>query len=109
MEKQNYYGLKVADLERYKASRAEAMKYKNIAISMQFIELDRILNAAKFSRRFFGKSQSWFAQRVKNYAVNGEKAYFTKEDYDKISEGYREIAKQLNQYADELDKAEIFD
>lgn len=109
MEKQNYYGLKVADLERYKASRVESMKYKNIAVSMQFIELDRIVNAAKFSRRFCGKSQSWFAQRLNNYAVNGKNTFFTKEDYDKISEGYRELAKQLNQYADELDKAEMYE
>lgn len=109
MEKQNYYGIKVADLERYKGYRAESFKSRDVAIMLQFIELDKIINATKFSRRFMNKSQSWFAQRVNNYAVNGEKAFFTDEEFKQIAKGYRELAKQLNQYADELDNAKAID
>ena len=107
MEKQDYYGVNVSNLENYTKHRAETIKEKKLAIIVQFNELDRILNAAKFSRRFFGKSQSWFAQRVYNYCVNGEKAFFTDDEFKQIAKGYRELAKQLNQYADELENAEM--
>lgn len=109
MEKQNYYGIKVANLERYKGYRAESIKSRDIAIMMQFMELDRIINATKFSSRFMNKSQSWFAQRVKNYAVNGAKAFFTDDEFKQIAKGYRELAQQLTQYADELDNAEMWE
>lgn len=52
-----------------------------------------------------GKSHSWFAQRVNNYAVNGEKAFFSDVEYAQIADGFRELARQLNQYADELSEA----
>ena len=104
-----YYGIQVHNLEDYRTHRAETIKDKDLAIMLQFVELDKIINASKFSKRFFNKSHSWFAQRVNNYAVNGEKAFFTNAEFETLANGFRELARQLNQYADELDNGDRFD
>ena len=109
MEKQNYFGVKVDDIEEYKQHREGSVLYKDCALTVQFAELDGLLNVTKFSRRFFGKTHAWFSQRLNRCVVNCEKSTFKAEDYEKISAGYRELAKQLNQYADELDKAKMYD
>ncbi|MBR6250710.1 MAG: DUF5053 domain-containing protein [Bacteroidales bacterium] len=101
-----YYGKKVADVERYKESRKGAILYKDLALMLQFEELDKIINVSKFSKRFMHKSQSWFAQRTSGMTINGEKVKFKPDEYARIAESFRELARQLNQYADEIDAAE---
>ena len=102
-----YYGRKIFNIDEYKKHRSDAIAYKDMAVMLQFEELDKIINVSKFSKRFMSKSQSWFAQRVSGYLVNGGKARFTESDYKQIAAGFRELARQLSQYADEIDKAEM--
>lgn len=87
--------------------RKEQMKIKSEAVWVTFMELDGMINVSKFARKYFDKSQSWFAQRVNGYDVNHKKAEFTEVDYDKISQSFRALAKQLNEYADAIDSAKI--
>ena len=105
MAKGKYFGLEVFNLDSYLANRKESMKRKDSATALMFTELDGMLNLTKFSRRFFGKSQSWFSQRLHGSLVMRKEQSFKEEEYAKIAEGFRELAKQLEQYADELDKA----
>ena len=86
--------------------RNEQMKIKSEAVWVTFTELDGMINVSKFARKYFDKSQSWFAQRVNGYDVNHKKAEFTAGDYVKISQSLRDLAKQLNEYADAIEKAE---
>lgn len=105
MAKGKYFGLEVFNLDSYLANREEVVKGKDGAVSVAFTELDGMLNLTKFSRRFFGKSQSWFSQRLHGSLVMRKEQSFKEEEYAKIAEGFRELARQLGQYADELDKA----
>lgn len=102
-----YFGRKISDIEQYQKNREGAVKYKDCALILQFAELDRMLNISKFSKRFLRKTQAWFSQRLNKCVVNGEKIAFKEQDYVRIAAGFRELAKQLDQYADELDKAEM--
>ena len=103
-----YFGVEIPDLETYKKNRTGAIQYKDNAFCLQLGELDRMINFTKFSKRFLGKTQSWFSQRINGCDVNGEKAFFKEEEYSQIVNGYRELACQLNQYADELEVAKMW-
>lgn len=101
-----YYGLKLYNLDNYINDREKCVKFKAGAISAHFDELCGIINLTKFSRRFFNKTHSWFSQRLHGSIVMNKEQAFKDEEYKQISAGFRELAKQLNQYADELDRAE---
>ena len=104
-----YFGRKISDIEQYLKNREGAVKYKDCAVILQFAELDRMLNISKFSKRFMSKTHAWFSQRLNKCVVNGEKITFKEQDYTRIAAGFRELARQLNQYADDLDNAEMIE
>lgn len=85
--------------------RAEQMKVKSEAVWVVFHELDGLLNVSKLAKEYFHKSQSWFAQKINGYSVNNKERTFTKDEYNQITESFRDIAKRLNRYADEIDAA----
>ena len=106
MAKGKYFGLELNNIEMFLQHRSECMKEKSGAVNVIFVELDGILNLTKFSKRFFGKSQSWFSQRLHGSLVMKKERSFKAEEYARIAEGFRELAAQFSQYADELDKAD---
>ncbi len=86
--------------------RAEQMKIKSEAVWVIFNELDGLINVSKFSKEYFKKSQSWFAQKLHGLNVCDKDRSFNDEEYKQLSKALRAVAKRLNDYADELDKAE---
>ena len=87
--------------------REELMKQKSSAVWKIFMELDGLINISKFAKKYFKKSHSWFLQKLWGYEVRDDKnKKFTAEEYAKIAESFRELARQLNEYADAIDKAE---
>ena len=107
MAKGKYWGIELYNLEQYKLDRANVVGHKCGAIDIHFDELDGIINITKFSKRFMNKSQSWFSQRLHGSRVMRKEFAFKEKEFEMIAAGYRELARQLNQYADELDKAEM--
>lgn len=105
MKSEKFFGLDIFDLDSYIQHRSELVKEKSGAVTIQFNELDGTINITKFSKRFFGKSHSWFSQRLHGSLVMKKEQSFKEEEYNKIAEGFRELAKQLNQYADEIERA----
>lgn len=83
------------------------MKVKSEAVWVIFHELDGLVNVSKLAKDYFHKSQSWFAQKVNGYSVCNKERSFTKAEYAKLSEAFRDIASRLDKYANELDAAEI--
>ncbi|MEE3483273.1 MAG: DUF5053 domain-containing protein [Bacteroidales bacterium] len=106
MAKGKYFGLELNNMDSYIQNRTECVKEKSGAVGVIFDELDGILNITKFSRRFFGKSHSWFSQRLHGSLVMRKEQSFKGEEYARIAEGFRELSAQFAQYADELDRAE---
>lgn len=106
MAEGKFYGIQLLDVESFLANRQNCLKSKSVALEAQMAELQGIINVSAFARRFFGKSQSWFAQRQHHSLVMHKEQSFKAEEYSQIVAGFRELAKQLNQYADELDRAE---
>jgi len=87
--------------------RAEQMKVKSEAVWVTFHELGGLINVSKVAKDYFHKSHSWFAQKMNGYSVCNKERAFTKEEYAMLTGALRDIAARLNEYADEIDAAEM--
>lgn len=89
----------------YDEHRAECVKFRGGAISTAFDELDGIINKSALTRDYFGKSQSWFSQRVHSAHVGGVDVQFTARDAHRLADAFRDIARRLCGLANEIDAA----
>lgn len=89
-----------------KFRRGQQMKVKSEAVWAIFLELGGLINVSKLAKDYFGRSHSWFVQKVNGISVNGKRRGFTAEEYVKVSASLRDIARRLNEYADAIDAAE---
>ncbi len=67
-------------------------------------DLLRVVNGAYIAERFFGKSGSWFSQKLNNTNINGKPAKFTKEELKTLSNAIYTIAFELESLADDLEE-----
>ena len=86
--------------------RCEQLKVKSEATWVAFHELDGLINVSRLAREYFNKSQSWFAQKLNGYNVCKKERRFTREEYARLADSFRDIARRLRQYADAIDAAE---
>ena len=93
--------------EKYEATRQVVVKTKDGAVWSAFMELKGMLNISRFARVYFNRSQSWFSQKLHGCTVCNIQQSFSADEYSKLAQSFRELARQLNQYADEIDKAEM--
>lgn len=87
--------------------RAQQMKVKSEAVWVVFLELDGLLNLSKLAKRYFGKSQSWFAQKLHGNSVYKKERAFTAAEYGQLAAAFRDIAKRLEKYASDIDSASM--
>ena len=69
---------------------------------MEREDLLRIINGTYIAERFFGKSGSWFSQKLNNNLKNGKPCEFTEEELETLSNALHTIAIELQDLADEL-------
>lgn len=69
---------------------------------MEREDLLRVLNGAYIAERFFGKSGSWFSQKLHNSIKNGKPCEFTREELATLSAALYTISIELQELADEL-------
>lgn len=65
-------------------------------------DLARVLNGAYIAERFFGKSGSWFSQKLNNNVKNGKPTSFTPEELTTLCDGIEALSYELLQLADDL-------
>ena len=65
-------------------------------------DLLRVVNGAYIAERFFGKSGSWFSQKLNNNIKNGKPCEFTPAEREILSNALHTIAIELQDLADEL-------
>ncbi len=61
-----------------------------------------VLNCTYISNRFFGKSLSWFSQKLNNNIKNGKPAEFTEEERGILKRALLTISIELEDLADEI-------
>lgn len=77
----------------------------NIVEKVRFMkesDLLKVLNGTYLAERFFGKSASWFSQKINNHEKNGKPVEFTEEEIKKLKEALVVISLELQDLADEL-------
>ena len=95
----------ILNIEEYELRRKECIVYKPDATVTAFSELEDIINKTQLAKQYFGKSQSWFSQRLNGCTVLKKSMAFKKEEYHTLAEALRHIAKRLEAHADEIDNA----
>lgn len=65
-------------------------------------DLLRVLNASYIAERFFGRSKSWFSQKINGHVKNGKPCAFTPKELETLSNALHTIAIELQDLADEL-------
>lgn len=65
-------------------------------------DIMRVLNATYISERFFGKSKSWFSQKLNNHIKNGEPTSFTKDELETLRNALYTISLEIQEIADDL-------
>lgn len=95
----------IADVAEYEKRRKKCIEYKPDAVVTAFSELEDIINKSQIARQYFGKSQSWFSQRLNGCTVLNRAVVFKDEEFHQLAEAFRDIAKRLETHADEIDNA----
>lgn len=62
----------------------------------------KVLNCSYLAERFFGKSGSWFSQKLNNHEKNGKPAEFTREELHTLGNALYVLSTELAEVADDL-------
>lgn len=65
-------------------------------------DIMRVLNTSYIAERFFGKSRSWFSQKLNNNIKNGAPATFTPSEIETLRNALYTISIELQEIADDL-------
>lgn len=65
-------------------------------------DLLKVLNCSYIAERFFGKSGSWFSQKINGHLKNGEPAQFSKDELKTLSNALYTLSVELAEVADEI-------
>ena len=66
-------------------------------------DITRVLNGAYIAERFFGRSCSWFSQKLNGHIKNGKPCEFTPEEKRRLREALYTLSIEIAGIADELD------
>lgn len=97
----------ILNLAEYEERRKKCIEYKPDATVTAFSELEDIINKSQLAKQYFGKSQSWFSQRLNGCTVLKKSMAFKEDEYHKLAKAFRDIAKRLIAHADEIDAAKF--
>lgn len=96
---------KIFNPELHERHRSEVIKEKSGAVWNAFVELEGLLNKSQLASQYFGRSQSWLAQKLNGCTCHNKKQRFSEVEYKRLAEAFRHIAMRLNAHADEIDTA----
>lgn len=81
------------------------MKTDPVLSKIKFMEQEdllRVVNGTYIAERFFGKSCSWFSQKLNGHIKNGKPCEFSPEERITLADAIETIALELQALADEL-------
>ncbi len=92
-------------IQKYLMEQEEKNSSDPVLSKIKFLkrkELLRVVNGSYIAKRFFGKSESWFSQKLNNNIKNGKPCKFTDEELETLRNALHTIAIELQDLADEL-------
>lgn len=91
--------------DKYEAEYREKWKNDPVLSKIKFLQREdllRVLNGAYIAERFFGKSGSWFSQKLNNNIKNGKPCEFTPGEIETLRNALLTLSIELQDLADEL-------
>lgn len=85
--------------------RARLITEKMGATWVAFLELNGLINKTQLAEQYFQRTQGWISQKLNGCEVCNKRASFTEAEYHQLAESFRDIARRLMKYADEIDAA----
>lgn len=70
-------------------------KVLRIGIKQKLSPILPMISTAYIAKNYFGKTASWFSQRLNGSKVNGKQAAFTDEEIMRIEEALSDISRKL--------------
>ena len=80
------------------AHEARELKEK-IALRDQLEDVLPLISVSALSKKYFGKSSTWFYQRLNGNLVHGKPAAFTQEELFRLADALKEIGNKINHAA----------
>lgn len=96
---------KIYNPELHEEHRNEVIATKEGAVWNAFTELEGLINKTQIANQYFDKSQAWFSQRLNGCMSHNVKQSFSEDEYRRLAEAFRDIARRLVAHADEIDAA----
>lgn len=83
-------------------------RYASNPVLRQFKEIElkdvlKVVNCSYIAKRFFGKSSSWFYQRLHHHMVNGKPAEFTPEERKTLSDAFATLGLEFMDLSDRIE------
>lgn len=95
------------DIQEIASKYADQLSEEHFSEPFNIRELQRsdlleLLNCTYIAKRFFGKSLSWFSQKLNNNIKNGKPAEFTEEERAILKRALFTISLELEEFSEEL-------
>lgn len=100
---------KIYDKEKYEKTRKVNVTIKSGAVWVSTVELNGLIDFEGIAEEYFGQSKEWMDGKIEGCTYMRESQEFTGEEYAKLAEAYRDIARRLSKAADEIDAAAMRD
>ena len=88
----------------YSNDMEQITEQKNQTLTEMYSGIGRLLNFSALSNLYFCRTPQWMMQRIHGYKVNGKPAFFKDEECNQMANALRDIANQLNEIADNIEK-----
>ena len=90
------------DIDNLAASYMESKKSGFNVRDLAQSDILKILNGAYIAERFFGRTRSWFCQKMNNHVKNGKPIEFTEDEWRKLKLALNTIAWEIQEFADNM-------
>ena len=70
-------------------------KVKAVTVKQKLAAVLPMISTSYIARNYFGKTHSWFSQRLNGYKVNGKPAAFTEAEISRLEEALLDISRKL--------------
>ena len=74
----------------------------DMIVGLKESDILKVLNCSYVAERFFGKSGSWFSQKLNGHLKNGKPSEFTKVELHTLGYALYTLSTELAEIADEL-------
>lgn len=93
------------DPVRAERNRRKGASFKTAVLSA-LLDLDRLINKSALAKQYLGKTHGWFSQKLHRPMMCDRQRSFSDEELRRLSDAYRDIARRLAGYDNDIDNAQ---